>query len=206
MLSVNYRGSATFGNAFQDAIKGRPGELEVEDVVAAADFLVASGVADPGRILVEGWSYGGYLTLMAMSLAPDRWAGGICGVGIADMAACHAEAATFIADMFVDLLGGTPAEVPDRYATASPITYVDRVRAPLLVIHGRNDIRCPAGQMEGYLARLAALHADVETEWFSAGHMGGVADPALDREHTARMLEFAERVAGGRRTATSAVS
>src|SRR6478609_8881841 len=198
VITVNYRGSPTFGTAFEESIVGHPGELEVEDVVAAADYLVRVGIADPRRIVAEGWSYGGYLTLMALSRRPDVWAGGICGVGIADMTAMADEATEFIVQMLSQMHGGTLTEVPERYVQSSPITHAAAVAAPLLVIHGRNDIRCPAGQMEGYLARMAELGKEVTVEWFSAGHSGGVADPALDIAHTELMLAFAASAVGDR--------
>ena len=204
VITVNYRGSATFGTAFEESIVGRPGELEVEDVVAAADYLVGAGIADPRRIVVEGWSYGGYLTLMALSRRPDVWAGGICGVGIADMTGMVEEATEFIVQMITQLHGGPPSEVPERYRESSPITHAAGLSAPLLVIHGRNDIRCPAGQMERYLARLDELGKDVSVEWFSAGHSGGVADPVLDMAHTELMLAFAAGAIGDRDEAPAA--
>ena len=167
-------------------------------MAAAADYLVDEGIADPTRIIAEGWSYGGYLTLMALSRRPDRWAGGICGVGIGDMVAQHAEAASFIGQMFTRVFQGTPDEVPERYVEASPITHAERVAAPLLVIHGRGDIRCPEGQMQRYLDRMAALGKDVTVEWFDAGHLGGIANPATGIQHTGLMLAFADRITSER--------
>lgn len=196
VLSLNYRSSNTFGRAFAEATIGRVGELELEDVAAARTYLVTEGLADPARVIVEGWSWGGYLTLLALGRQPDLWAGGICGVGIGDMAAQHDEASAQIAQMVAGQHGGTPSEVPDRYRASSPISYAETVAAPLLVIHGTDDIRCPAGQMERYLARMAELGKDVTAEWFSAGHLGGVADPALFMGQTRTMLAFANRVAG----------
>jgi dipeptidyl aminopeptidase/acylaminoacyl peptidase len=196
VLSLNYRSSGTFGRAFRDATLGHPGDLEVDDIAAARDHLVSEGLADQARVIVEGWSWGGYLTLLSLGRRPDRWAGGICGVGIGDMAAQHDEAAEFISQMVATQHGGTPAEVPDRYRASSPITYAPAVAAPLLVIHGRDDIRCPAGQMQRYLDRMAELGKDVAVEWFEAGHQGGIASPALFLEQTRTMLAFAERVTG----------
>ena len=83
-LSLNYRGSTTFGREFEQSIWGRLGELEVEDLVAARTWLVEQGVAIPDRILLSGWSYGGFLTLLGLGRTPDLWAGGMAGVAIAD--------------------------------------------------------------------------------------------------------------------------
>ncbi|MEO5940227.1 MAG: prolyl oligopeptidase family serine peptidase, partial [Candidatus Limnocylindrales bacterium] len=177
VLSVNYRSSGTFGREFEHAIQGHPGELEVDDLAAAHGYLVGEGIARSGDVLLEGWSYGGYLTLMGLGRRPDLWAGGICGVGIGDTPSLMDEAVEDIRQMFIAVFGGTPDELPGRYVAASPMSYVEAVDAPLLVIHGRDDGRCPAGQMERYLDRMAELDKDVTTEWFSAGHLGGVANP-----------------------------
>ena len=74
-LSINYRGSTTFGREFQDKIVGDPGHWEVEDMVAARDWLVRERIAKPDEVLLTGGSYGGYLTLLVLGKYPDLWAG-----------------------------------------------------------------------------------------------------------------------------------
>jgi dipeptidyl aminopeptidase/acylaminoacyl peptidase len=81
---VNYRGSTTFGKAFERAIWGRLGMVEVEDLVAARNWLVEQQIAEPEAVLLTGWSYGGYLTLQTLGRYPDLWAGGMSGIAIAD--------------------------------------------------------------------------------------------------------------------------
>lgn len=98
--------------------------------------------------------------------------------------------------MFTAWMQGRPDDDPGRYAAASPITYAQEVRAPLLVIHGTDDIRCPPGQMRRYLARMAELGKSVDEERFAAGYIGGLANPSLLLEHTRRMLAFARHVTG----------
>jgi len=92
-LTINYRGSTSFGKAFEQAIYGDLGRLEVDDMAAARDFLVREGIALPDSILVTGWSYGGYLTLMALGARPELWAGGMAGIAVADWAVQYAECA-----------------------------------------------------------------------------------------------------------------
>ena len=74
------------------------------------------------------------------------------------------------------LFGGSPTEVPDRYADSSPLTYVESVRAPLLVLAGENDPRCPIRQIDNYLARLTELGRPHEVYRFDAGHGSMVDD------------------------------
>jgi dipeptidyl aminopeptidase/acylaminoacyl peptidase len=83
-LRINYRGSPTFGRAFQEQIWGNPGHWELEDPVAARAWLVDRGIARAERILLTGWSYGGYLTRLPLGKRPDLWAGGMAGIAIAD--------------------------------------------------------------------------------------------------------------------------
>jgi dipeptidyl aminopeptidase/acylaminoacyl peptidase len=195
-LSVNYRGCSTFGRDFEVKIHADLGHWEVEDIVAARRYAVETGIADPDRILLTGWSYGGYLTLMGLSLYPDLWAGGMAGVAIADWAIQHEDTADMLRGIQESLLGGTPATAPEQYARSSPITYAERVKAPILIIQGRNDTRTPARPVEHYEARLKALGKPIEVEWFETGHQGSAVDIDLGLQHQERMLRFAYRVLG----------
>ena len=77
------------------------------------------------------------------------------------------------------LFGGSPAEVPDAYRDSSPLTYVDRVRAPVLVLAGENDPRCPIRQIDNYLDALAARGARYAVYRYDAGHGSMVVDERL---------------------------
>jgi dipeptidyl aminopeptidase/acylaminoacyl peptidase len=193
-LTINYRGSVTFGKQFERQIWGDLGHWEVEDMVAARDWLVREGIARPNEILLTGWSYGGYLTLMGLGKRPELWAGGMAGIAIADWATQYEDTADTLRGYQVALLGGTPQEQPERYAASSPITYAERVAAPLLVIQGSNDTRCPARPLRMYEEKLRALGKDIEVHWFEAGHGSYVVEQSID--HQERMLRFAYRVLG----------
>lgn len=195
-LSVNYRGSITFGRAFKEAIWGRVGELEVRDVVAGRRYLVEQGLAIPELVFLTGWSYGGYITLHAMGVAPGLWAGGMAGVAVADWVSQYMDENETLRAYDRALFGGAPDDLPDAYAKASPISYADRVDAPVLVIQGRNDSRCPARQVELYEDRLRSLGKPIEVVWFEAGHLGG--DIELSIGHAAAMLAFAQRIVAER--------
>lgn len=190
--SVNYRGSTTFGKAFEKAIWGRLGTCEVVDVVDACAWLIAEGITDPQRIVMVGGSYGGYLTLLTAGKRPGLLAGGIAVAAIADWTMMVEDAAETLRSYFQALLGGSPADRPDAYRDGSPLTYAENVQCPLLIIQGRNDTRCPPRQMEVYFERLQALGKDVEIEWFDAGH--GLLVQEQQIENFARMLQFVHRV------------
>lgn len=191
-LTINYRGSTTFGRDFQDKILGDVGHWEMEDVAAARDWLVREDISIPEQILLTGWSYGGYLTLLGLGKRPELWAGGMAGVAIADWVAMYADEAETLRGYQHTLFGGRPEEKPEQYAAASPITYAEAVRAPLLVIQGRHDTRCPARQLELYEARLKALGKTIEVHWFDAGHMRAGVEQSI--QHHELMLRFACQV------------
>ncbi|MDQ4069711.1 MAG: prolyl oligopeptidase family serine peptidase, partial [Actinomycetota bacterium] len=173
---VNYRGSTGYGSAFRDALIGNPGFPEVEDVVAGLDALVAEGVADAARAAVAGGSWGGYVTLLALGLHPERWAAAAASVPVADYVTAYRDEAPALQAFDRTLFGGSPDEVGDLYVERSPLTYVDRVRAPVLVIAGDNDSRCPIQQVLNYVEALGARGGEVELYRFDAGHGSMVID------------------------------
>lgn len=191
-LSINYRGSTTFGKRFEEQIWGQLGQWELEDLAAAHAWLVREGIAQPEAMFVSGWSYGGYLALLALGRQPTLWAGGMAGIAIADWAETYADSSDMLKDYVVAFFNGTPEEQPEQYAASSPISYAAQVTAPVLVMQGRNDSRCPARQMRQYEARLRALGKSIEVHWFEGGH--GSYDTAQAIRHQELMLQFTERV------------
>ena len=194
VLALNYRGSTTFGREFEHAIWGRLGELEIQDMEAARTWLIEHGIAIADRILLTGWSYGGYLTLLGLGRQPDLWAGGMAGVAIADWELNYEDSSDLLRSYQRMLFGGGPDERGEAMRAGSPMTYVDDVRAPVLILQGRNDTRTPARPVERYVERLEGRGHPVDIEWFDAGHLGG--DDELAIHHQALMLDFARRVLG----------
>jgi dienelactone hydrolase len=197
-LTVNYRGSTGFGRAFMEQIWGNLGRWEVEDLVAAREWLVAQGIARPDGVLLTGFSYGGYLTLLSLGRRPDLWEGGIAGLAVADLAGVYRHGSQAIRSWLRSVMGGTPEEQPDRYAAGSPSACVERVRAPVYIVQGRHDTTTPPEPVASYADRLRALGRDVELHWYDSGHLGPFADPERSVEHQERMLAFAYRALGGR--------
>lgn len=193
-LSVNYRGSITFGKAFERAIWGRLGMVEVEDLVGARNWLVEQGIAQPDAVMLTGWSYGGYLTLQTIGRFPDLWAGGMAGIAIADWTTMYEDEAETLRGYQRSLFGGTPQETPEAHKAASPITYAEHIQAPLMIIQGSNDTRCPARQMRGYEDKLRGLGKQVELHWFEAGHGSLAMETSI--EHQEIFMRFAYRVLG----------
>ena len=190
VVEVNYRGSTGYGSAWRDAIEGRPGLTELDDVAAVVDHCAAAGLVDPDRCLVEGWSWGGYLALLARRTQPERWAAAIAGVPVADYLAAYADEMEQLRAFDRALFGGSPEQVPRALPDRSPLTYVDRVRAPVLVLAGENDPRCPIRQIDNYLDALAARPGLHEVSRFDAGHGSLVVAETLTQ---ATEIAFARR-------------
>jgi dienelactone hydrolase len=176
VVNVNYRGSTGYGTAWRDAIGDRIGHTELADVLAVREHLVRSGVVDPQRVALSGSSWGGYLTLLGLGTQPDAWTVGIASVPVADYLAAYEDEMEALKAFDRALFGGAPDQVHDRYVDSSPITYVESVRAPLLVLAGENDPRCPIRQVDNYVARLTALNRPPEVYRFDAGHGSMVND------------------------------
>ncbi|MGH3451138.1 MAG: prolyl oligopeptidase family serine peptidase [Haloechinothrix sp.] len=194
VVEVNYRGSTGYGSAWRDAIEGRPGLTELSDVAAVHDWALSSGLSTPESCVVTGASWGGYLALLALGTQPGRWAAGIAGVPVADYVAAYSDEMEQLRSFDRALFGGSPEEAPTVYSECSPITYVDAVRAPVLVLAGDNDPRCPIRQIENYLGRLADRGATYEFYRYDAGHGSLVVSETI--KQTAIEVHFALRALG----------
>jgi dipeptidyl aminopeptidase/acylaminoacyl peptidase len=177
---VNYRGSTGYGPKWRDALIGDPGFVELTDLVAGLDDLVAAGVTDPARVVLAGRSWGGYLTLLGLGRHPDRWAVGDAVVPVADYVAAYEDEAPGLKALDRMLFGGSPTDVPELYEERSPITYVDAVDAPVLIIAGDNDTRCPIRQIVNYVDALEQLGKPHRFHRYDAGHGSMVIDERVD--------------------------
>ncbi|MGH6960940.1 MAG: alpha/beta hydrolase family protein [Dongiaceae bacterium] len=141
VLDPNYRGSTGFGLAFQESIKEQGwGSLEQDDIRTGAEALIAAGIAEPGRIGITGLSYGGYSSWWAITHCPPELiaaAAPICGM--TDLVVDYEFTRPDLRYYSEEMLGGSPAAVPDRYRERSPINFVDRIAGRLLIIQGMRD-------------------------------------------------------------------
>lgn len=194
VLLVNYRGSTGYGTAFRQSLQGNIGFPESEDIVAGLDHLIASGVTDPDRVAIEGWSWGGYLATLNAGRHPDRWKAVIAGIPVGDYVAAHYECAPALRAWDLATLGGSPMDLPDLYAERNPMTYVGDVRAPVLMIAGDHDSRCPLGQVMVYAHALRARGREVEVHLYPGGHHANDVDEQI--AHVELMLDFLRRHLG----------
>ena len=191
--TVNYRGSIGFGKSFEEKIYGNPGHWEVEDIVAARNWLVKNGYASPEQIVLFGWSWGGYVTLLALGTYPNLWSCGVAGAPIADCMMQYEDEPAFFKAIDQKIFRGTPETVPKRYTKSSPSTYVKNIQAPILIFHGKNDVRCPPRQIQHFEHLLHAAGKHISVEWFSSGHTGEFTNTSLRVSLITKALQFATR-------------
>jgi dipeptidyl aminopeptidase/acylaminoacyl peptidase len=170
VLLVNYRGSTGRGRMFREALHSNIGFPESEDINSGLDHVIRAGIADRNNVFLEGWSWGGYLATLNAGLHPDRWRAVMAGIPVGDYVASHYECAPAIRAWDLAIIGGSPMDLPVLYKERNPMTYVDRVEAPMLLIAGENDSRCPLGQVMTYAHALAARDHPVEVELYPGGH------------------------------------
>jgi dipeptidyl aminopeptidase/acylaminoacyl peptidase len=145
VFAPNVRGSGGYGRAFVAADDGALRHVAITDVRAAVRFLVDAGHADPDRIGVAGRSYGGYLTLVALAWYPELFVVGVDVCGMSDLHTFYRDTEPWIAEAATTEYGD-PARDADLLRELSPIHRVDRISAPLLVVHGAQDTNVPVGE------------------------------------------------------------
>ncbi|WP_200262356.1 prolyl oligopeptidase family serine peptidase [Streptomyces sp. HSG2] len=170
VVRANYRGSTGYGPRWQHDWGHRVGRAQIEDLAAVRAQLTAEEVALPDRTGLCGFSWGGYLTLLALGVQPDLWSWGVAAYPIADYVAAHHATTPALRAVDRRLFGGDPDEVPERYRAACPMTYVHRVRAPVLLVSSPADSRCPPGQVDRYAEELRRLGLPHETLRVGGGH------------------------------------
>jgi dipeptidyl aminopeptidase/acylaminoacyl peptidase len=170
VLATNVRGSTGYGKTFTHLDDVRKREDSVKDLAYGVEWLKASGGADPRRIAVMGGSYGGYMTMAAITLYPDLWAAAVNTVGIVNWETFLKNTSGYrrrqreveygMLDKDIDFLRGI-----------SPLAKVDKIKTPLFVIHGKNDPRVPYTEAEQVVKALKDRNATVEYKLFDdEGH------------------------------------
>jgi len=142
VIAPNYRGSTGYGKEFQQANLFDMGGGDLQDVVAAADWIKQTGYIDPKKVIVMGGSYGGYMSMMAVTKAPDVWAAGVPIVPFVNYFTEIENEDPVLREMDLATMGD-PVKNKALFEDRSPIFFVDQIKAPLMLLAGGNDPRCP---------------------------------------------------------------
>ncbi|GAA5203706.1 S9 family peptidase [Microbacterium jejuense] len=173
VLDVNYGGSTGYGRAYRERLLGQWGVVDVDDVVAAARGIGRAGTADPARIAVAGGSAGGWTVLCAVTNS-DAFGAGISRYGVADLRRLAEDTHDFEARYLDGMVGPLP-ESEALYIERSPLSHLDRLRTPLLIEQGLDDLVVPPSQSEAVRDALAAngvAHAYLAFEGEGHGFRG----------------------------------
>jgi dipeptidyl aminopeptidase/acylaminoacyl peptidase len=170
VLAPNIRGSTGYGKTYQKLIHRDWGGDELKDIEHAAGWLRQQSWVDGERIAIYGASFGGFVTLSAMTRLPDYWRCGIDLVGPSNLVTFAKAVPPHWRSMMKEWVGD-PKEDYDFLMSRSPITYVENMKAPLLVLQGANDPRCVKPESDQMVEKLRSIGVEVEYHVFEdEGH------------------------------------
>nr|WP_316638978.1 S9 family peptidase [uncultured Roseateles sp.] len=171
LIYPNVRGSSGYGKSFQDLDNGRKREDSVKDVGALLDWIAQQPELDASRVLVQGGSYGGYMALAMATLYSDRIAGSIARVGISNFVSFLEHTESYRRDNRRMEYGDERIpEMRSFQQSISPLTRADRIRKPLMIVHGMNDPRVPYGEA---VQMVQAVRRNGTPVWFLAAEDEG---------------------------------
>jgi len=190
VLAPNYRGSTGYGKKWQNASRYDMGGVDNDDCVAGAKYLLENGLAK--KVAVTGRSHGGYLTMTCLTSHPELFAGGSAVVPFLNWIKSHKNSREDLQHWNIENMGD-PEENHELWVQRSPYFFLDRVNAPVQMICGENDPRCPASESLDAKNKLVELGKEVELHLYEGeGHSFLRIENVMDAE--AKRLEFLERI------------
>lgn len=193
VVAANPRGSSGYGEGFSKAIWADWGNKDFQDVMAAVDHVVELGYADPDRLGVGGWSYGGILTNYVITKT-GRFKAAISGASETDYLSCYGTD-HYQHDWEAEL--GLPWENRDLYTRMSPLTYVTNIVTPTLILCGEHDWNVPLNQSEQLYQRLRRRGLDTQLIVYP-GQSHGIVKPTYQKDRYERYLGWFDRLLLGK--------
>jgi dipeptidyl-peptidase-4 len=163
VMNVDIRASTPYGRKFRQATMGDLGGIDLEDLISGVEYLDKQGMIDRERVGIWGWSYGGFLTLMAKFKAPDVFKVGAAGAPVSNW--------LHDTDWVVPLLGD-PKDNAEAYKRTSPITYAGDLKGRLLIVHAMGDERVLFQDTAAVVDKLIQAEKDVDVVWAPKGGHG----------------------------------
>jgi dipeptidyl aminopeptidase/acylaminoacyl peptidase len=192
VLQPNPRGSYGQGEEFTQANRKDFGYGDLRDILAGVDAVVAKYPVDPGRVGLTGWSYGGFMSMFAVTQT-QRFKAAVAGAGISDWESYYGE--NSIDQWMLPYFGATVYDDPAVYAKSSAISYIKQVKTPTLAVVGDRDGECPAPQSFEFWHALRDQHVPTELVVYpNEGH--GFVDPAHRRDVMYRAIEWFQQYMG----------
>lgn len=191
-LTVNYRASMGYGDAFSTPVVGKWGTMDYQDLMAGVDFAIARGISDPDRLGVAGLSFGGYHTCWIVTQT-ERFKAAVPENPVVNWWTEYgvSDCVWYV----VREMGGHPWEIPDVYRQCPPLTFAHQCKTPTLLIQGEHDWRCPTPESEQFYAVLKAVGCEVEMLRFPNSFHGGAirGAVAVRRAQNAALLDWMNR-------------
>jgi len=189
VLLPNPRGSYGNGEGFTQANINDFGYGDMRDIEAGVDAAVKAAPIDPNRTGIIGWSYGGYMTMWAVTQT-TRFKAAVAGAGIANWQSYYGQ--NRIDTWMLPFFGASVYEKPEAYSRSSPITFIKKVKTPTLVLHGDRDSEVPTPQGYEFWHALKALNVPTELVIYpEEGH--AIAKPEHQRDIEERLLAWFDR-------------
>ncbi len=170
VIAPNYRGSTGYGKEFRQANLFDMGGGDLQDVLAAADWIKQTGYVDPKKLILMGGSYGGYMTMMGVTKAPEVWAAGVPIVPFVNWFTEIQNEDPVLQQSDLATMGDLEKNKA-LYEDRSPINFVDRIKAPLYLLAGGNDPRCPKEEAQQVVDAVKRRNGVVEYKVYgNEGH------------------------------------
>jgi dipeptidyl aminopeptidase/acylaminoacyl peptidase len=191
VLTPNYRGSTGYGKKWQNSSRYDMGGVDTDDCAAGVNYLLENKLAEKNKIAVTGRSHGGYLTMTCMTMYPELWAAGSAVVPFLNWIKSHKNSREDLQHWNIENMGD-PEDNHELWVARSPCFFLDKVSAPVQLICGGNDPRCPASESIDARDKLVELGKEVEFLLYKdEGHSFLDIENVIDSEE--KCMEFLAR-------------
>ncbi len=166
----NFRGGIGYGSDFYAANRGKLGDIDYKDIMAGLDYLIKTEKVDESKLVVGGWSYGGYMTNWIIGHS-NRFKAAVSVAGIANTVSMYAQSDINHGEVALWEFKGVPVLNMENFTRSSPLNFLKNCKIPTLILHGQSDTRVPVAQAWELYRALVDIGTDVEMVLYpSAGH------------------------------------